>query len=425
MAVAVVVGCSTMKVHLLCTCRKPELAPFAELVFKTLRIGFPTADVLVHLNKDALVNCPSLSSLCAVVGADTCSEDTIHHSWIERLIDAEQEPFWICDTDIIFYDSIEKFNIYSALAGWRIPEWQDEFSGAITRARLHTSLLYINPVLVKERLAAFREVCPDTPFTPFCNTIYPLCLPFQNRMYFYDTCSLLYHAIGGQSFTAEQKDAFCHMNFGSISDLVLPRLKDGDKMVAARQAIMDKPELGRGVWRQQMEYFEARHPKFDAELPIPPITLEDAKSAKEWNIALCKGDAAAMTSSDLWYQLCHGVDDIVDTMQDGRPKMSKAQILSVFFKAMLFYNSPFYVANQKFMFPTAITSHNMFADSMAWENSSVRRHRMMADVMRTCGNEMYFMIALLKGGESHMREMSPKIRDRDFIGQHDSNDNPN
>ena len=66
----------------------------------------------------------------------------------------------------------------------------------------------------------------------------------------------------------------------------------------------------------------------------------------------------------------------------------------------------------------------MYADSMEWENSSLKRRRQMADVMRTCGNEMYFMIALLKGGEEHMRNMSPRIRERDWIGQHDEHGNP-
>jgi hypothetical protein len=111
-------------------------------------------------------------------------------------------------------------------------------------------------------------------------------------------------------------------------------------------------------------------------------------------------------------------------MKDGRPKMSKAQILSVFFKAMQFYNTPFYINNRAFLFPVAIQTHNMYADSVGWENSPVNRRRLMADVMRTCGNEMYFMVALLKGGEKHMRNMSPKIRERDWIGQHDKDDRP-
>ena len=134
-----------------------------------------------------------------------------------------------CDTDIIFYDSFEGFESGEPLSGWRIPEWQDEFSGAITRSRLHPSLLRIDPKLIKERLLTFQSVTPKTPFTPFCNPVFPVCLPFHSRMYFHDTMSLMYHAIGGQPFTDEQKDSYFHFNFGTIPDVVIPRLSGADK----------------------------------------------------------------------------------------------------------------------------------------------------------------------------------------------------
>jgi hypothetical protein len=414
-----------MKVHVLATCRKPELAPFTELVFKTLRVGFPTYDVVVHINGEASDNCPSLPDLCKGVNAETRLVNTIHHTWIESLLQSESDPFWILDTDVIFYESIEEVGVSDALVGCRIPEWQDEFSGAITRPRLHPSLLYINPTLVRAKLAKFLSVLPDTPFTPPCNFINPLCLPLDGRMYFHDTMSLLYHAIGGRAFTADERDKFFHFNFGSIPDIVLPRLKDAEPMTAARKAVMDNPELGRGAWRAQDEYYASKPALSAKDLPvIPEIKPEDAAVAIKWNQELCCGDRDAMHTTDMWYQFCHGVDDILDTMQDGRPKMSRAQILSVFFKGMLFYNSPFYANNRNLLFPVAIQAHNMYADSVEWEQSPLKRRRAMADVMRTCGNEMFFIIALLKGGEAHMREMSPRIRDRDWLGQHDDQGRP-
>ena len=68
--------------------------------------------------------------------------DTIHHKWIEKLVQEQNEPFFILDTDVIFHDNFEQFEFVVSLAGWLIPEWRDEFSGCITRARLLTSLLY-------------------------------------------------------------------------------------------------------------------------------------------------------------------------------------------------------------------------------------------------------------------------------------------
>jgi hypothetical protein len=414
-----------MNVFILATCRKPKLLPYTTLVFDTLRVGFPTATIGVYLNNLDVETSKVIVGLANKIQAGTKTTNTIHHKWIESLIESEQEPFWICDTDVVFYNSFEQLITDKALAGCRIPEWQDEFSGAITRSRLHPSLLYINPALVKSKLAEFRAVCPDSPFTPFCNPIYPLCLPLNNRMYFHDTCSLLYHAIGGQSFTDIEKDKYFHFNFGTIPDLVLPRLKDADKMIAARQVVLDNPELGRGAWRFQDEYYASKQPSFSKNLSLPQITSEDAKSALEWNINITKGDREAMAFNDQWYRYVHGIDDLIDTMQDGRAQMSQDQIIGLFLNAAFLYNTPFFIRHRNLLFPIVLSITNTFANSVAWEKSSLNRRRIMADVWRTCGDEMYDMVAMIVGGWNHVRVTSPLIRDRDWIGQHDTNDKPN
>jgi len=247
-----------VKVFILATCRKPDLAPFTELIFNTLRVGFPMSDVHVHINKGCAINCPSLTELCVKSGCLIERVDTIHHEWIENLIQNENEPFYVLDTDVVFYKNFEDEKFETALAGWRIPEWRDEFSGCITRARLHTSLLYINPVMVRDAVSNFKANIPNTPFTPISKFCHPLIVPFKRERYFYDTCSMLYHAIGGTPFTDAQKDAFMHFNFGTISDVVLPRLHQSELMAVERNRIIENPELGRGQWRKQEEYYNAR-----------------------------------------------------------------------------------------------------------------------------------------------------------------------
>ena len=409
-----------MNVHILATCRKLELLPYTTLVFETLRVGFPTAKVFVTINnippecgRQAVLDC------ITKVGAGFDDDNTIHHEWIDKLIQTEQEPFWVCDTDLIFFDSFENVTSDSPLTGWCIPEWQDEFSGAITRSRLHPSLLRIDPKLVKEKLAAFRSVTPDTPFTPFCNPVYPICLPFNGRMYFHDTLSLLYHAIGGQPFTDEQLDNYFHFNFGTIPDIVIPRLSGSRKMVEAREMVMANPRLGRGAWRNQQDYYASREPVFDGSEEVAPISAEDAKSAREWNIRLCKGDREAMEFNDLWYKYVHAIDDLIDTMVDGRPKMTRDEIIQIFYNAAGFYNCAFFVKHRVLLFPIVVSVTNSYANSVSWERSPFARRRLMADVWRTCGDEMYDMVAMIVGGWQHVREMSPLIRDRDWIGQHD------
>ena len=198
----------------------------------------------------------TIFSLCKKVSAKSDSVDTIHHEWIEALVKTENEPFFILDTDVIFYSSFEGYKFDVPLAGRRISEWDDGFSGCVTRARLHPSLLYIDPVMVRSAIELFESQVPKTVFTPKVNLFYPICLPFKRRWYFNDTCSLLYQAIGGQSFTDAQKDAYCHFEFGTIPDVVLPRLpvKESAAMVERRMAILKNPALGHGAWREQDEY---------------------------------------------------------------------------------------------------------------------------------------------------------------------------
>ncbi len=197
-------------------------------------------------------------------------------------------------------------------------------------------------------------------------------------------------------------------------------------MAVIRDAIINDHSLGRGRWRAQEEYFANRpvQPK-PPTFCDKPISAEHIKEAAIWSNQLCKGNPDAMFFCDLWYRYCHAIDDLLDTMEDGRPTMSRDQILSIFFCAAFFYNCRFYRANAEVLSPVVIMVTNMYADSVAWERSSIPRRRVMGDVLRTCGDEMYFMVALLCGGEQHMRDMSLKIRERDWIGQHDEHDQPN
>lgn len=410
-------------VHILATCRSPELARMTELVFDTLRVGFPTADVCVWVNRDAAENCYKLISLCNQVGARTMAEDTIHHDWIAKLIETSPTPFFTLDTDVIFYDSMERFAYTDALHGFKVPEWQDEFSGALTRSRLHPSLLYINPELVKRKVAKSRSGCPVTPFTPFADLINPLMLPLNGNMCFHDTTGLLYHAIGGTEFTLDQKNSYFHFNFGTIPDVVLPRLSNREPMITARQLVLDDPSIGRGLWAAQEEYYANHQPK-SKPIVITELSSGEIEKAMEWNRRVCLDDPDAMRFNDLWYQYCHGIDDLVDTMDDGRPKMDKEQILGLFIAALQLYNCDFFVRYRQMLFPTVLTVTNSFADSVAWEKSPLAHRRTMADCLRTCGNEMYYIVAMIKGGWNHARGISQAIRERDYLMQHDKDGNP-
>lgn len=262
-----------MKVHLLVTVRKPELLRAATLVFDTIRIGFPESQIEAQLNVfpdpsiprsagDAIDAHAGIREAAKTVDVDTFGDGTTtHHEWILSLIEKETEPFFICDTDICFWQNFERFEFKgAALVGRYTPQFYCSFANARTCPRLHTCLLRIDPVEVKVLVKLYGEQFPDTYCTPrptLADLIFPRYTPYRfgaiQKKYFSDTCSLLYAAIGGQMFTDEQNSAFDHLNFGTLSDVVAPCL--GGSVREMHAAVLDQPHLLKGQWKRDQEFY--------------------------------------------------------------------------------------------------------------------------------------------------------------------------
>lgn len=185
-----------------------------------------------------------------------------HHEWILGLIESETEPFWIADTDLVFWSDIEKFDFDSAvLAGRYIPRFKCKFANASTKPRLHTSLLRINPLSVKEWVKAYGEKFPDTYCTPrptLQDLIFPRYIPSRDGdPHFYDTASLLYQAIGGRKFDERHLDCYDHLNAGTLSDLVAPCYPEY-RIRETQFSIFENPQLAKGSWKLQ-DAFYAKH----------------------------------------------------------------------------------------------------------------------------------------------------------------------
>lgn len=253
-----------MKVHIFATVRKEELLPAATLIFKTLRTGFPTAEICVYWNglnackEENIVHDISaqLNAHWDIVG------NTTHHEWVARLIREEQESFWICDTDIIFWDSMEQWGFGShSLSGRFSPQFRCQFSNAVTRPRLHTCLLRIDPVKVRAEVEAYGKKFPDcyaTPRPTIDDLVFPRYMPNLSRLpYFSDTCSLLYNAIGGYRFSENHLNCFDHLGSATLSDLVAPCYPEY-RMRETHFAIFENPQLAKGSWKLQDEFY-AKH----------------------------------------------------------------------------------------------------------------------------------------------------------------------
>ena len=246
-------------VHILATVRKPELLPAALLVFDTLRVGFPTATVVVWGNALDNKSASAVRQGCERVGAIFQNNPlTSHDRWIESLVLTLNDPFWVCDTDNVFWASVEAWPMPLHFSGRFEPEFSEEWMQTRHVARLHTSLMQFNPaslrVAMREWACQIPEVWRRSAEFPFIRMQFipvrgsdPLC---------YDTCAGLWQAGIGMPFTEEQNAAYDHLHCATYVDAIGGDL--GAQMAAAHRAIYDNRANARGIRAGQDRYYESR-----------------------------------------------------------------------------------------------------------------------------------------------------------------------
>lgn len=242
-----------MKIFIPVMCRNEEHLESSLLIFKTLRIGFPSFDVEVHIDYDSICK----SQIIDELGKNNLRyiitpEHFSTYKWTEELIREEQDPFIILDTDVIFYENCEGIGFYSTLMGCLIPEFFDPYTEAWTQPRLHNSFLYINPA----KFCAYANRIVELEYVPVASLIKPLLIPSKLKSIFYDTLAIAYNIMYCQVFPETVLDKYCHLHCGSLLNTVgesfLPEvnLKEVHKQVCAN------PALGKGMWRQQKEWYK-------------------------------------------------------------------------------------------------------------------------------------------------------------------------
>lgn len=249
-------------VHILCSCRNPDLWPASILVFDSIRVGFPTARLFIHANFLSVNHQTELEAIASKLNAMFifAHNPTVHHEWIRSMLKTAHEPFFICDTDVIFWKSFERWTfLHTAMAGRRMPQFSDPVTGCVTEERLHTSLMYLDPVLWREQTAEFvaKKLNMDLPFGIEPDFVKPVYYIVNGEPLYQDTLGQACQAIGGQPFTEAQLDCYDHLHCGTISDIAGKRIPT---MQQTHQAIIGNPELARGCWRNQKQYFESLCP---------------------------------------------------------------------------------------------------------------------------------------------------------------------
>jgi hypothetical protein len=257
-------------VHILATVRKSELLPAAEFVFRTLRVGFPKSPV--HVWGNCLTGAAELriGAWCREMGLRFANlQPCAHDQWVEGLIDSQTEPFWICDTDVAFWESVEDWPEQDermqsdgfTFAGRHEPEFHEEWTDTLHVERLHTCLMYIDPARCR---AAMREWTYRIP-EPWRNLVeYPFVrlniVPRLNKIPLcYDTMAGLYQAVSGYPFSERQNEAFDHLGCATYADKVE---LTGVDLRASHAAAFANPQSIRGIWKQQQRYYAQRSSKF-------------------------------------------------------------------------------------------------------------------------------------------------------------------
>lgn len=242
------------------TVREPRLVENSLLVFKTLRVGFPANDVKVFTDHSYVVDAAENT------GCDRVDDFGSHWEWLSSLLADQDRPFWICDTDVIFYEAINPEQM-GVLTGPFEPGHFNPYTKAWHAPRLHTCLMRIDPVRVRQKLDEFWTARPGTPWVSRHELVSQQWIPGP-PLTFHDTMSRLYAAIGGVAFDHKTLDAFTHLHAGTFVDLLTVAYPE---MAKAQEHFRNHPDEARGLWRTQLAAQRSHRPK--QQLAADPLAV--------------------------------------------------------------------------------------------------------------------------------------------------------
>ncbi len=248
-------------VFILTYCKNLELFYGTELIFKTLRVGFPNANIVVVDNSSI----PDARAQVEVLAkGNDCHFEQIpepgvkHHEFIQNTIfsmaaDATAAgPVVFLDPDICLWDSCEEFEFDGLIAGKLIGGFNDNITHTHTMPRLHTSFMWI-PDVRKLRDEIWKLKVRYFDFQPF--------LPYSCAMggvwYRYNTGASLYAAFSDRvsHFTPEHLDHYDHIFCGSHIDCLYPLYDPATRQRMTeihRNAKEGNLHALKGIWKRQL-----------------------------------------------------------------------------------------------------------------------------------------------------------------------------
>ncbi len=189
---------------------------------------------------------------------------TAHDRWIEHLVESSKAPFWICDTDIVFWESVEGFDVPELIKGRLEPAWFSKWTGCNHVERLHPCLMMLNPVGIR---VGVRRWASQFPAAQRISAEYPMIreyfIPVKGEPpLFYDTCAGIWQGLGGTPFSDVENDYFDHLHAAS-STHTMPADMRSDFEKVHNGVYCDV-----GLKSVQAEYYQRNPPRRSAETPL-------------------------------------------------------------------------------------------------------------------------------------------------------------
>ncbi len=259
-------------VFVLTYCRDLELFYGTELIFKTLRVGFPNANIVVVDNAslpEARTAIEALAKRNDCLFEQIPAPGVVHHQFIQNTISSVAEigtaehPLIFLDPDICLWKNCEGFEFDGLIAGRQISGFHDEIMQTYSMPRLHTSFMWI-PSARKLQDAIWKAKARHYDFEPFLSHSSMI----GGTWYRYDTGAGLFAVLSGKvsAFTREHLDFYDHLFCGSHIDLLYDFCNPGTKE-RMREIHTDAKEGNlnalKGIWKHQV--LDTRKDKNEAE----------------------------------------------------------------------------------------------------------------------------------------------------------------
>ena len=236
-----------MTVFILTFCNDIKLIYGTLLVFKTLRVGFPTAEVYVFDNGSCPEALPLIEEQAKSAGChfipmqQTPFVDFYKWALLEQ---TEYNSIVLLDPDVIFWKNAEKMQPLGLFSGRLIPAMVSQ--GITALPRIHPSFVRIPDVI------ALRQALQKTR----SNVVDQLFASMDGKEYFWDTLAMLHHVVAGTPFTEDQLDCYDHLFFGCHFPSIQSTLPKNSAIERGHlAAIAGNFDAIKGLWRDQEKDF--------------------------------------------------------------------------------------------------------------------------------------------------------------------------